>query len=64
MPSYGFVWRGGSGRWYSHVDGGKGGGKGITDKPGGSKFQWEGHDVRYRDIRIKELDLEDKDTDF
>lgn len=39
-------------------------GKGITDTPGGIKLQAEGHDVRYRNIWIKELDLEEPDTDF
>ncbi|MDA7535176.1 DUF1080 domain-containing protein, partial [Verrucomicrobia bacterium] len=28
------------------------------------KLQCEGHDVRYRNIWIKELDLENPDTDF
>ena len=48
----------------SGIDGGNDGGKGITDKPGGLKLQCEGHDVRYRNIWIKELDLDDKGTDF
>lgn len=48
----------------SGMDGGNDGGKGITDKPGGLKLQAEGHDVRYRNIWIKELDLEKPDTDF
>ena len=48
----------------SGLDGGNNGGKGITDKPGGLKLQCEGHDVRYRNIWIKELDLDDKGTDF
>ncbi len=39
-------------------------GKGITDTPGGIKLQAEGHDVRYRNIWIKELDLEKPNTDF
>lgn len=39
-------------------------GEGITDTPGGLKLQCEGHDVRYRNIWIKELDLEEADTDF
>lgn len=40
------------------------GGKGITDTPGGLKLQCEGHDVRYRNTWIKELDLEQPVTDF
>jgi len=39
-------------------------GKGITDTPGGLKLQAEGHDVRYRNIWIKELDLVKAETDF
>ena len=48
----------------SGIDGGNDGGKGITDTPGGLKLQNEGHDVRYRNAWIKELDLKDADTDF
>lgn len=48
----------------SGIDGGNDGGKGITDKPGGLKLQAEGHDVRYRNIWIKEIDLEKPATDF
>lgn len=48
----------------SGIDGGNNGGKGLTDTPGGIKLQCEGHDVRYRNIWIKELDLEKPDTDF
>ena len=48
----------------SGIDGGNDGGKGITDAPGGLKLQCEGHDVRYRNAWIKELDLEKADTDF
>lgn len=48
----------------SGVDGGNDGGKGITDTPQGLKLQAEGHDVRYRNIWIKELDLQEADTDF
>lgn len=48
----------------SGVDGGNDGGKGITDTPQGLKLQAEGHDVRYRNIWIKELDLGDGTTDF
>ena len=48
----------------SGVDGGNDGGKGITDTPQGLKLQCEGHDVRYRNIWIKELDLKAADTNF
>jgi hypothetical protein len=48
----------------SGVDGGNDGGKGITDTPQGLKLQAEGHDVRFRNVWIKELDLEKADTDF
>lgn len=48
----------------SGVDGGNDGGKGITDTPQGLKLQCEGHDVRYRNIWIKELDLKSPETDF
>ena len=48
----------------SGVDGGNDGGKGITDSPQGLKLQAEGHDVRYRNVWIKELDLEKPETDF
>ncbi len=48
----------------SGLDGGNDGGKGITDRPGGLKLQCEGHDVRYRNTWIKELDLDKPDTDF
>jgi hypothetical protein len=48
----------------SGVDGGNDGGKGITDTPQGLKLQAEGHDVRFRNIWIKELDLPKADTDF
>ncbi len=48
----------------SGIDGGNEGGKGITDSPGGLKLQDEGHDVRYRNIWIKELNLDKPDTDF
>lgn len=48
----------------SGVDGGNDGGKGITDTPQGLKLQCEGHDVRYRNIWIKELDLKKADTSF
>ncbi len=48
----------------SGIDGGNDSGRGITNRPGGLKLQAEGHDVRYRNIWIKELDLEEPDTDF
>lgn len=48
----------------SGMDGGNNGGKGITDTPGGIKLQCEGHDVRYRNTWIKELNLESPETDF
>lgn len=48
----------------SGIDGGNDGGKGITDVPGGLKLQAEGHDVLYRNIWIKELDLKKANTDF
>jgi hypothetical protein len=54
------VWGGAN----SGVDGGREGGRGITDTPQGLKLQAEGHDVRYRNAWIKELDLEKADTNF
>lgn len=48
----------------SGVDGGNQGGKGLTDTPQGLKLQAEGHDVRYRNAWIKELDIKDPNTDF
>lgn len=54
------VWGGAN----SGIDGGNDGGKGITDTPGGLKLQCEGHDVRFRNVWIKELDLTKADTDF
>lgn len=54
------VWGGAN----SGIDGGNDGGRGITDTPGGIKLQAEGHDVRYRNIWIQELDLAEPDTDF
>ncbi|MCY7349202.1 MAG: DUF1080 domain-containing protein [Cytophagaceae bacterium] len=48
----------------SGIDGGNNGGKGITDTPGGLKLQAEGHDVLYRNVWIKELDLKSANTDF
>ena len=54
------VWGGAN----SGVDGGNNGGKGISDSPQGLKLQNEGHDVRYRNTWIKELDLTEPKTDF
>ena len=54
------VWGGAN----SGLDGGNDKGRGITDQPGGIKLQAEGHDVLYRNIWIKELTLEEADTDF
>ena len=48
----------------SGIDGGNDEGRGITDRPGGLKLQAEGYDVRYRNIWIQELDLEEANTDF
>lgn len=48
----------------SGIDGGNDGGRGITDTPGGLKLQCEGHDVRYRNTWIKELNLDSANTDF
>jgi hypothetical protein len=48
----------------SGIDGGNDGGKGITETPGGLKLQAEGHDVRYRNIWIKELTLDRPNTNF
>jgi len=48
----------------SGIDGGNDDGKGLTDQPGGIKLQCEGHDVRFRNIWIKEVDLGDDGTDF
>jgi len=54
------VWGGAN----SGIDGGNDGGKGITDVPGGLKLQAEGHDVRYRNIWLKELTLDRANTNF
>ncbi len=48
----------------SGLDGGNDGGKGITDRPGGLKLQAEGHDVIYRNIWIKPLELKEANTNF
>ncbi|MEN9634082.1 MAG: hypothetical protein RL077_2486 [Verrucomicrobiota bacterium] len=54
------VWGGAN----SGLDGGNDGGRGITDTPGGLKLQCEGHDVRYRNVWIKEMTLERSQTNF
>ena len=54
------VWGGAN----SGVDGGNDGGKGITDTPQGLKLQAEGHDVRFRNIWIEEMEIDKADTDF
>lgn len=54
------VWGGAN----SGLDGGNDGGKGITDTPGGIKLQCEGHEVLYRNIWIKPLELKEANTDF
>ncbi|MBI3881889.1 MAG: DUF1080 domain-containing protein [Verrucomicrobia bacterium] len=54
------VWGGAN----SGVDGGNDGGKGITDTPQGLKLQCEGHDVRFRNAWIAEMDFKHADTDF
>lgn len=48
----------------SGLDGGNENGFGITDVPGGLKLQCEGHDVRFRNVWIKELALESNNTDI
>ena len=48
----------------SGLDGGRDNGFGIRDTPGGLKLQNEGHDVRYRNAWIVELDLADPNTDL
>jgi len=54
------VWGGAN----SGLDGGRDGGKGITNRPGGIKLQAEGHEVLFRNIWIQRLNLEEPDTDF
>jgi hypothetical protein len=54
------VWGGAN----SGLDGGNDNGFGITDRPGGIKLQCEGHDVRFRNVWIKPLDLKTADTNF
>ena len=48
----------------SGVDGGINNGFGFRDTPEGLKLQNEGHQVCYKNIWIKELNLDGKDTDF
>ncbi len=48
----------------SGIDGGNDEGKDITDTPGGLKLQSEGHEVLYRNIWIKKLNLKESSTDF
>jgi hypothetical protein len=48
----------------SGVDGGNDKGFGITGTPQGLKLQCEGHDVRYRNAWIQDLDLKEATTDF
>lgn len=54
------VWGGAN----SGVDGGNDKGFGITDTPQGLKLQCEGHDVRYRNAWIQEMDIKAPNTDF
>ncbi len=54
------VWGGAN----SGIDGGNKNGEGITDAPGGLKLQCEGHDVRYRNVWIKKMELPAADTRF
>lgn len=54
------VWGGAN----SGLDGGNDGGKGITDTPGGIKLQDEGHEILFRNIWVKELNLKEPDTDI
>ncbi len=54
------VWGGAN----SGLDGGNDKGFGITDRPGGLKLQAEGHNVLYRNIWIKPLNLVEANTDF
>ena len=51
--------------WGGPNSGIDGAGDGMpTDTPGGLKLQAEGHDVRYRNTWIKEMDIKEADTDF
>lgn len=49
---------------FSGLDGGNNDGYGISPKPGGLKLQSEGHEVLYRNIWIKELNLDNDNTSF
>lgn len=48
----------------SGIDGGNDGGKGITDTPGGIKLQAEGHEVLFRNVWVKEMDLKKPETEL
>lgn len=48
----------------SALDGGNDGGRTVTPGPGGVKLQAEGHDVRYRNIWLREMSFDEPDTDF
>ncbi len=48
----------------SGIDGGNEDGTGITDTPGGLKLQCEGHDVRFRNTWIREVNVRRRNTDF
>jgi hypothetical protein len=48
----------------SGIDGGRDGGKGITDTPGGLKLQNEGHEILFRNLWIRELRLDAPGTDL
>jgi hypothetical protein len=54
------VWGGAN----SGIDGGNDDGKGITNSPQGLKLQAEGHQVLYRNIWIKEVEMAEANTDF
>lgn len=54
------VWGGAN----SGIDGGNQNGKGITDTLGGIKLQCEGHEVLFRNIWIRKLDLKEANTNF
>jgi len=54
------VWGGSN----SGIDGGNDNGNGITGQPGGIKLQSEGHHILYRNIWIKELELNNSNTDI
>lgn len=54
------VWGGSN----SGIDGGNDKGKGITDVPGGLKLQAEGHEIYFRNVWVKELNLKKSDTNF